>query len=231
MELADLVRVHGVPESALDAEVAERLGANQAPAPWQCLARSVLWFGRGGVAAARAVAPSVGRGGRALGVIGGMVQYFDTPVGSYAEVFGAAGIRNGRRVVGSVPFMAVDSETSLVGGRTNWALPKTLATFEGAPEAGKTMTAQGRDWHVQVTARALGPAVPMPTLSTALAQQWPDGSVGLSSMRAWGRVRPAIVTVEIDAPPTLSGWLRPGRHVGAVFESMEFTLGQPQKEA
>ena len=36
---------------------------------------------------------------------------------------------DGRRSWGNVAFMAVDSETSLVGGRTNWAMPKTLAQF------------------------------------------------------------------------------------------------------
>ncbi|MCW4354887.1 acetoacetate decarboxylase family protein [Hoyosella sp. YIM 151337] len=225
MEIQELVRVPGVPESDVDPGVASRLGPNLAPAPWKCSAQSVLWFGRGGRAATKALAPELARSHKGLSVVGGMVHYTDTPVGSYGEVFGAVAVRRGHRIVGTVPFMSVDSETSLVGGRSNWSLPKTLSSFEGAPVPGATMVARGSSWTVHATARPLGPAIPLIPLTISLAQQWPDGVVRHAPMRAWGRARPALVTVEVDAGKSLSGWLRPGRHAGLILESMEFTLG------
>ena len=64
-------------------------------------------------------------------MIGGMVRYLETPVGPYDEVLGMVGSRTGLRPWGSVAFMSVDSEPSLVGGRSNWAIPKTLGSFDG----------------------------------------------------------------------------------------------------
>ena len=70
-------------------------------------------------------------GSPGLLTVGGFVRYTDTPVGAYDEVLGMIGSRTGLRPWGNVAFMSVNSESSLVGGRTNWAMPKTLARFDG----------------------------------------------------------------------------------------------------
>jgi hypothetical protein len=67
---------------------------------------------------------------------GALISYADTPVGPYHEVIGMVIVRHGARLLVHVPFIAVDSPTSLVGGRVNWALPKTLADFTGEPRSG-----------------------------------------------------------------------------------------------
>lgn len=230
MKITELARVPGIPESDVTPQIVERLGPNQAEAPWRCSAQSIVWFGRGGTAAARAL-PSELRGRyRSLGVVGGMVHYLDTPVGGYDEVFGAIAIQRGRTVSGHVPFMSVDSETSLVGGRSNWSLPKTLSAFEGRPTVGEVMTAQGRGWLVRAQARPLGPSVRVPAATCLMTQQWPDGQVRHSRMKVWGKARPVLVRVEVEGTPTLTEWLRPGRHLGVIFDSMEFTLGVPRDD-
>ena len=155
-------------------------------APWELAATSIGWF-----------AP--------LATVGGMVSYSDTPVGPYSEVFGLVVQRRGARVVGHVPFMAVDSERSVAGGRGNWWLPKTLAAFTGDAASGR-MTAQADGWRVSVTARAIGPAVPVGG-RFLLAQPREDGSEAVSPGSGRARVRPALVRVRVhgDAGPLRSG--------------------------
>ena len=166
------------------------------------------------------------RSGRALATVGGLVAYADTPVGSYNEVFGVVAYRDGRSVRGTIPFMAVDSVTSLVGGRGNWSLPKTLAEFTGEPSAaGCVMSAEGDGWLVRATARPFGPSFTVP-MTSRMVQPWPDGVTRESLLTGTGRSRSAIVTVEVDSRADLPGWLRPGRHFGSVLTGVEFTLGE-----
>jgi len=226
----ELTGVAGVPETLVSQALLETLPGNLAPAPWTCICDAVLWTGRGGTAATAALPPALRTGSRGLGVVGGLVRYHDTPVGPYDEVLGLVGSRSGAKPWGSVAFMSVDSTASLVGGRTNWAMPKTLGAFEGEVGSGSTMTARGADevrWRVSATPRVIGPAVPVRSRGMA-RQQFPDGRVGSSLLTAKGRIRPALVTVEVESDGPLPTWLRPGRHLGAVAESVTFSLGEPR---
>jgi hypothetical protein len=190
---------------------------------------AVLWVSRPGPAAFTTLPPSL-RGSRVLAVVGALVRYSATPVGPYAEVLGAVGGVGRRRLWGSVSFMAVDSVASLVGGRRNWALPKTLGAFEGEVADGRPMTATGPNgtrWRVSATPTAVGPALPARGVGV-LRQQFPGARVGQSTLQARGRVRPALVTVEVESDGPLTGWLRPGRHLGGVVEQATVTLGAPR---
>ena len=220
----ELTAVAGVPESTLDDATLARLPAAAPPAPWECRCSAVVWAARGGTAAAAAVDPSLR--GTALTVLGGVVAYQDTPVGRYNEVFGAVGLRHGRGVRGSVPFMAVDSVESLVGGRQNWSLPKSLARFTGGPLA-TAMTATGAGWTVTATAHPIGPPLPARVVGR-LAQRWPDSAVRTAVLRGRGRLRPALVDVTVTSTGPLASWLRGGRHLGVVVTSAEFTLPEPR---
>lgn len=224
---AELTGVAGVAETALSDALTAGLPENSAPAPWECHCSALVWLGRGGKAAAAAL-PAALRGASALGTVGGFVRYIDTPVGAYDEVLGVVGSRSGLRPWGHVALMAVDSPASLVGGRTNWAMPKTLAEFDGAPAS--AMTATGADettWTIRATPRPVGPAVPFAAKGAA-RQQFSDGRIGDSVLSFRGRVRPAIVTVEVSSAGTLGTWLRSGRHLGAVIERAAFSLGPPR---
>jgi hypothetical protein len=226
MTTIDLRAVPGVAECTLSDAVAAGLPAEAPPAPWTVRCSSITWYGRGGRAAARAAGRSVVRSGRALATVGGLVAYADTPVGSYNEVFGVVAYRDGRSVRGTIPFMAVDSVTSLVGGRGNWSLPKTLAQFTGEPSAGGcVMSAEGDGWLVRATARPFGPSFRVP-MTSRMVQPWPDGVTRESLLTGTGRSRSAIVTVEVDSRADLPGWLRPGRHFGSVLTDVGFTLGE-----
>jgi len=217
--------VPGVPETLLGPALLSRLPANLAPAPWTARCQAVIWGCRGGAAATEALPPTL-RTGRARAVIGGLVRYTETPVGSYDEVFGIVVGTDGRRPWGSVVFMAVDSETSLVGGRSNWAMPKTLASFTGSPDTGMTATGVEASWRVSATPHALGLSLPYRSKGTA-RQEFPDGVARDSRLEGRFRMRPAIVSVEVESAGSLPTWLRPGRHLGGVSPEMTFTLGEP----
>lgn len=227
----ELTGVRGLPENLLSEALLATLPANLAPAPWDCVCSAVVWTERGGSAAAASLAAPL-RGRRALAVTGGLVQYESTPVGPYGEALALVAGLEGRRPWVSVPFMAVDSPASLVGGRTNWALPKSLAAFEGTPGHDRTVVARGvddvahGDWEITTSVRPLGPAVPVRTRVTML-QEFPGEGLGRCPMTASGRVRPALVTVTVRSSGRLGTVLRGGRRLGAVVESSRFTLGEP----
>jgi hypothetical protein len=224
MQSFDLAAVPGVAECALDDATLAALPADAPPAPWDCELSAVIWWARGGKAATRTAAPAAPVARRALAVVGGMVSYRSTPVGGYHEVYGAIGIRHGRGVRGTIPFMSVDSLTSLVGGRANWSLPKCPAEFTGEPGEG-TMTARGRGWQVRATARPFGPRVSMP-MAGRIIQPWPDGERRESVLTGKGRGQPAIVTVEVESDGQLATWLRPGKHVGMLLTDTAFSFSE-----
>lgn len=222
--------VAGVPETNLPTDLLPQLPENLSAAPWECTAQSLVWTGFGGSAARAALPPRIREVVDPLAVIGGMVRYTDTPVGTYDEVLGIVGHRDGTRIRGSVVFMAVDSAVSLVGGRTNWAMPKTLAEFTGEIGNGATMTATstvGTPWQVSAKPRIIGPAVPFASRLKTV-QQFADGSIATSVLSAKGKLRPALISVEVESDDSLPTWLRKGRRLGAVVESMTFTLGVPR---
>lgn len=58
-------------------------------------------------------------------------------------------------------------------------------------------------------------------------QQFPAGRLGDNAMNGRGRIRVAVVTVDVESDGALPTWLRPGRHLGAVVESATFTMTEP----
>jgi len=229
--IIDLRSVRGVRECTLDDATVAALPSEVAPAPWTVTCSAITWYGRGGRAAGAAAGSVIAPSGRALVTIGGIVSYDETPVGPYHEAFGVVAVRRGRGVRGSIPFMAVDSLSSLVGGRANWSLPKTIAQFAGEPSAhGSTMTADGDGWRLVATARAFGPRYRVP-MRGRLVQPWPDGVVREAVLSGSGHARSAIVTIDVSSTRgDLAGWLRPGRHLGSVLLDTTFTLSAPQVE-
>jgi hypothetical protein len=224
--LAELRAVPGVPESTLDDASAATLPADAPAAPWECDSVGVVWWGRAAGVAASSARDVLPGSGRPIVVVGGLISYQRTPVGPYREVFGGVGVRRGRGVELTIPFMAVDSRDSVVGGRQNWSLPKVLAEFGGEPGADVLLSASGTGWAVQVTARPVGLRMPAP-MTGRVAQRRPDGSVRTAVLRGRGRARPAIVTVSVESSGDLATWLRPGRHLGLITSDVTFTLPAP----
>jgi hypothetical protein len=224
MKPAELLAVPGVAESVLSPAAAASLPASAPEAPWTCASAGVVWWSRArGVRSSSAAAIGAGRG-KPVVAIGGLISYASTPVGPYHEVFGGIGTRNGRGVEVSIPFMAVDSPDSVVGGRQNWSLPKVLASFTGEPGVDWGLFASGEGWTVRVTARPIAPRMPA-KMKGLVVQRWPDGSVRTAMLTGRGRSRLALVSVEVTSSVgDLASWLRPGRHLGVITSDVEFTL-------
>ncbi|HEX6356226.1 acetoacetate decarboxylase family protein [Actinophytocola sp.] len=218
MDRDDMLNLRGVPQTALAGDV--DLPGEAPPAPWRTSMRAVVWQGSPSRAARQAAGPVAGR---VATVVGGLISYDDTPVGPYDEIVGVVGLLSGRGVAATVPFIAVDSPASVVGGRVNWALPKTLAHFTGTPAT--KMTAEGRDWSVRVSVHALGFSIPFRTRGR-LVQPWPGSGTRHARVSMAGKARPALVRVHVEADPTLSGWLRGGWHLGAVLENVTGEFGR-----
>ncbi len=161
------------------------------PAPWELDVEGVVWADRAWPLA-----------------VGGMLRYRDSPVGPYAEVWATPAIRLGHRGPElTIPFMAVDSLASMEGGRANWGLPKTLATFSRVP-----LAAEGDDWSVRVVVRSVGLRVPLLAVGD-LVQRADDGAEVRSRARMRGVGRLARVAVESS-----TRWLRSGRHPAVLIE-------------
>jgi hypothetical protein len=206
-----MARVHPLadlpclPESRLPRELLDALPASTPAPPWECRVHAVVWVQR-----APSPLPSSSRfAGRVRSVaMGAVVDYLESPVGPYREVFGGQLLRGTLLPVVHVPFIAVDSLPSVHGGRAHWALPKTVAQFAGDIGAGRA-GATGDGWSVDVAAQARGPQLPV---------RWPLVSQQ-DDRRAvvWLRGRARLAQVRVTATgPTLGGWLGTGSHVGAV---------------
>jgi hypothetical protein len=198
--LADLP---GLPESRLPAALLAQLPASTPGPPWDCRVRAVVWVQR----APSPLPSSSPYAGRVRGLaVGAVVDYLDSPVGPYREVFAGPLLRGTVLPVVHVPFIAVDSLPSVHGGRAHWALPKALAAFS---EDGRCATGDG--WSVDVQATERGPRLPVrgPLVNAQAGQR------AVVSLRGRGRLARVRVAAEGS---TLRGWLGTGTHPGLVAE-------------
>lgn len=210
--------IPSVPESAIPEDLAARLPA-PVPAPWLTSGSGLLWMHR-----AAAGAEDYHQRGlafdRSLPVtVAAFLRYEKGPVGAYDEVLAipTVVVRN-RRLSLSVPFIAVDSEPSVAGGRGNWALPKTIAEFDWLEQDGlvRELAARGDGWSVEATVLWSGPRMPL-WVRTLQTQVRADGSVIAVPLRSRGVGRIARVKVRTEGP-TLPEWLLGGVHYGVAIE-------------
>lgn len=187
------------------------------PPPWPASVRATLWWHRSTPAAAE-YAP----GAPTLPItLAMMVDYLDSPVGPYREVLASPVLRRGLIPAMTVPFIAVDSEPSVHGGREHWKLPKVLARFDG--DVLQDFSATGPNWKVATSAAPKGPELPI-IGGLSFAQPAGDGTVLKASARLRGTFRYARVTVDSEGP-TLSRWLASGTHHGIVITSGTMATG------
>lgn len=203
-----------VPESRLDDVLRDRLAAGEGgppvPPPWTTSVSAVLWWHRAAPDAAQHLPEAVRHLPRLPITVGALVRYRNSPVGSYSEVFASPVLlRRGYRLPAiSVPFIAVDSLSSVVGGRAGWMLPKTLARALWPPDGAARVETD--EWSVAVSVAPRGRRLPVRGRLPVLQPQ-PDGSRRLSIVRLRGRFQ--VARAEVDTKgPSLPSWLRPGRH-------------------
>jgi hypothetical protein len=193
-----------------------------APAPWAVVLDAVVWFHRAAPGAA-AHLPAPVRGRRTLPVtVGALIRYRETPVGPYREVLGSPVLlAEWPLPAAAIPFIAVDSEASVRGGRENWRLPKTLARFDWPEPTGRgfEIDAEGAGWSVHATVHARPRRLPV----AGVVRTRQDEETAFTT-RARGRARLASVDLETRGT-TLPGWLRSGRHPALVIEDARALVG------
>ena len=224
---AEIPLVPGAPECALPPELTQQLPLTAPPAPWRCTFDGYGWVQRPGKAAAAVLPEPLRKDASPVLLVGAVVHYTDSPVGAYSEVFAGLLVRRGVRFLAHVPFMAVDSLHSLSGGRANWALPKTAATFTGRPATSRELSAEGEGWQVRVRAHPLGPRLPTPPARLPCAQVRPDGSVGAFPATVAGAVRVARVRVEVSSRLSLGAWMPSGAHLGVQWSQASLEVRAP----
>ncbi|WP_166555983.1 acetoacetate decarboxylase family protein [Mycolicibacterium sp. CBMA 226] len=220
----------GVRETELDESIVSSLPPNRAPAPWIGGGHGIWWGRRvsadGAAVLKQQLPEAIQHDANPVAVLGFLLNWTDTPVGSYGEIGALVVMRRGWSVFGHVPFIAVDSPASLVGGRDNWAIPKTLATFDGDPGRDAVASTHGKGYTIRTERRALGPVLPAAaTRVLKLVQARPTGtllSTRPTSAMLW---RPARFAVTVEAGPELSAWLPQGECRGIVVRAMRVSTG------
>lgn len=217
----ELAGIPGVAETAVPPDLLAKLPPDAPQAPWQARAHGIVWWTRPNRdALADALSPGLGNI-TPLFVVAAMLSYQETPVGPYSEVMAIVIARRGGDVFAHVPFITVDSPASVVGGRANWALPKTLAQFHGVPQTETTMSAAGPGWEIHATPHAQGPALPwlLPPIAT-LVQIGPDGDRWSARLKGHGTARLAHIMVNATAAPGLADLFPTGRFPGVLSKNL-----------
>jgi hypothetical protein len=218
-----------VPESRLDDALRARLAAGEggppAPPPWTTSVSAVLWWHRAAPDAAQRLPDAVRDLPHLPITVGALVRYRNSPVGSYSEVFASPVLlRRGRGLPAvSVPFIAVDSLASVVGGRAGWMLPKTLARALWPPDDAARIETD--DWSVAVSIAPRGPRVPIRG-RLPLLQSQPEGGRRLSLVQMRGRMQVGWARVDTSGP-SLPSWLRSGRHPAVAISSGTMRISAP----
>lgn len=233
LDLDALVAVPGVPEAVLSAATVAALSPDSPPAPWTLELQGLVWLHRAARDAARHHQRGLRHGPSAGLALGSFIRYSDGPVGPYSEVWGTPSlVVHGRGLAVGVPLMAVDSLASIHGGRSNWALPKSLAhvTWErrhGRPVAAHAAGNDGVAWSVEARVRSVGRRVPL-VAGGALIQVDAHGSHRRSVATTRGTGRLVRLDIAVSGP-TLPEWLLAGRHLGVLIERGTLTVGPPHE--
>jgi Acetoacetate decarboxylase (ADC) len=216
----------GLPETQLPADLLARLPDSVAGAPWHTRCRVVTWLHAVDASALDAFPAAIRPDGVAL-VAWALVRYSDTPVGPYDEI-AATLLPDGGDGYGHIPFIVVDSLPSIVGGRTNWLLPKALARF-GWSEDSLAVTVSGEapdypEWSISAVIEPSGDSTPL-DIPNHVQQASTDGEVRRFDGTLSGSMRMASVIVDGQAEGPLSSLLVPGRYDGTVLSDCEFHVG------
>lgn len=216
----------GLPETELPASLVAQLPETVEGAPWHTRCRVVTWLHAVDEAALAALPEPIRATGISL-VAWALVRYAETPVGPYDEI-AATLLPGDGSDYGHIPFIVVDSLPSIVGGRTNWLLPKALAEFDWSDDlAAVTISAHvpaTPAWTIRVSVEASGDATPV-ELANHVQQVSTDGEVRRFDGTLAGAMRPASITVDGRADGPLSALLVPGRYDGSIVTDCAFAVG------
>jgi hypothetical protein len=216
----------GLPESVLPVQLVQLLPEKVAGAPWRTQCRVITWVHPVAPAAVEALPAPIRSAGISLAAWA-LVRYEHTPVGPYDEL-AVTLLPEAGDGYGHIPFIAVDSYPSIVGGRTNWLLPKSLARFvwsEDSLNANVTADAPAKPgWSLTINTTPSGlpnaAAIPSNVQQVSAA-----GAVRRFTGTMTGAMQPASVNVEGVAEGPLAPLLVSGRYDGTLLTDCAFEVG------
>jgi hypothetical protein len=216
----------GLPETQLPDSLVVQLPDAVAGAPWHTRCRVATWLHPVADAALDAFPDAIRPASIAL-VAWALVRYEDTPVGPYSEI-AATMIPDDGDGYGHIPFIVVDSLPSIVGGRTNWLLPKALARFDWSDD-GLTVTASSAQpatpaWSISARITPSGDATAL-SLPNHVQQVSTEGVVRRFDGSLAGSMTAASIEVAGQADGPLAALFVPGRYDGSVMTDCEFDVG------
>jgi hypothetical protein len=216
----------GLPESVLPVQLVQLLPEKVAGAPWRTQCRVVTWMHPVAPAALEAFPAPIRPAGVALAAWA-LVRYEYTPVGPYDEL-AVTLLPEGGEGYGHIPFIAVDSYPSIVGGRVNWLLPKSLARFvwsEDSLSANVTADAPAKPgWSLTVNVDPWGETT-QAAIPSNVQQVSAAGAVRRFTGTMGGVTQPAAVNVEGVAEGPLASLLVSGRYDGTLLTDCAFEVG------
>lgn len=216
----------GLPETTLPEQLLELLPPSVAAAPWRTRCRVVTWMHPVDPAALETF-PAAIRPEKIASVAWALVRYKETPVGPYDEIAATLLPEDGDGY-GHIPFIAVDSFPSIVGGRANWLLPKALARFVWSKDnlsVNVTADAPAKPgWSVTATVLPSGEATRL-EIPNLVQQVSTDGEVRRFEGAMSGSMRPASVTINGVAEGPLASLLLPGSYDGTLLADCRFNVG------
>jgi hypothetical protein len=216
----------GLPESTLPAALINLLPEKVAGAPWRTQCRVVTWMHPVAPAALEAFPPPIRPAGTAIAAWA-LVRYEHTPVGPYDEL-AVTLLPEGGDGYGHIPFIAVDSYPSIVGGRVNWLLPKSLARFvwsEDSASVNVTADAPAKPgWSLTLNVTPWGDTSPV-AIPSNVQQVSTAGAVRRFTGSMAGAVQSAAVNVEGVAEGPLATLLVSGRYDGTLITDCNFEVG------
>jgi hypothetical protein len=216
----------GLPETDLPDSLIARLPDSAAPAPWQTRCNVVSWLHEPDAAAIETFPAAIRPESVAL-VAWALVRYEDTPVGPYSEI-AVTLIPNGGDGYGHIPFIVVDSLTSIVGGRTNWLLPKALARFEWSGDGTSVTVTSGEPatpaWSIAVSYSCAGDISAI-TVPNHVEQVSRDGVVRRFDGELSGSMQGGSAYVDGHADGPLAALLKVGSHSATVITNCQFDVG------
>jgi hypothetical protein len=216
----------GLPETHLPETLLSQLPDTVAGAPWHTRCQVATWLHPVSDAGLEAFPDAIRPDSVAL-VAWALVRYADTPVGPYSEI-AATLIPGEGDGYGHIPFIVVDSLPSIVGGRTNWLLPKALARFAWS-EGGHTVTASSHEpatpaWSISARITPSGNATTL-SIPNHVQQVSTDGVVRRFDGTLTGSMTAATIEVEGHADGPLAALFTAGRYDGSIMTDCEFDVG------
>jgi hypothetical protein len=164
--------------------------------------------------------------GRTLAVLY-LAQYHASPVGEYRELIVAPALVRIRGCVGFwISHILVDSDASMMAGRSIWALPKELASMQWQS---KTQTQMRVDAALlKLSARFSTPraSVRVPFVGAALSRL--GGITKQFTVRGIARVGTTRATIDLAAVADLQALAFQGARTLFVAMDMNITIGSPR---